>query len=126
MGAPFGAAILGSVLIATYQGQVQVAGLPRSVADAVMASVFAGLTAAQQAGLETLADSVRLSFVAGMADSLRVASAIAIAGAALALMFLPSRMRAAHAPEAAARLEPERAPSRLARGRRIQPLRAGS
>ena len=102
LGAPFGAAILGSVLIATYQSHVHVAGLPQSAADAVMASVFAGLAVAQQAGLETLADSVRMSFVAGMADSLRVASAIAIAGALLALIFLPSHMRAADATEAAA------------------------
>ena len=102
LGAPFGAAILGSVLIATYQSQVQVAGLPEEVADAVMTSVFAGLAVALQAGLGTLADSVRMSFVAGMADSLRVASAISIAGAVLALVFLPSDMRAAHTTESAA------------------------
>jgi DHA2 family multidrug resistance protein-like MFS transporter len=93
LGAPFGSAILGSVLSATYQSQVQVAGLPESAAAAVKGSVFAGLAVAQQTGIPALAVSARASFIAGMDDSLRVASAIAVVGVLLALAFLPSRMR---------------------------------
>jgi EmrB/QacA subfamily drug resistance transporter len=93
LGAPFGSAILGSVLNATYQSQIQVAGLPDSVAAAVKGSVFVGLAVAQQTGVASLAESARASFVAGMDDALKVAGAIALVGVLLALVFLPSRMR---------------------------------
>jgi MFS transporter, DHA2 family, multidrug resistance protein len=98
VGAPFAAAILGSVLNATYQGQLQLAGVPARVAAAARDSVFAGVAAAQQLESVSLLDSVRAAFVAGMDGMLWVCAAIAAAGIALALVFLPGRAAAAEMP----------------------------
>ena len=91
LGAPFGGAILGSVLNSTYQSQLHLAGLPAAAADAVRRSVFGGVAVAHQLNSSPLLDSVRSAFVAGMDDSLRVSAAIAVAGILLALVFLPRR-----------------------------------
>ena len=63
LGPAFGAAILGSVLNATYQGHVDVAGLPASAAAVVQSSVFAGIAVAQQVGSPALLASVQRAFV---------------------------------------------------------------
>jgi EmrB/QacA subfamily drug resistance transporter len=91
LGPAFGATILGSVLSSTYQGQVNLAGLPAAAAAAVQQSVFAGLGVAQQLGSSALADSVRSAFVAGMDSALRVTALIAVGGIVLTLAFLPGR-----------------------------------
>jgi MFS family permease len=91
LGPAFGATILGSVLTATYQRLVPLAGLPVEAAATVKASVFGGLAVAQQAGSAALADGVRSAFVAGMDDALRAAAIIAALGIALALAFMPRR-----------------------------------
>ncbi len=91
VGAPFGAAILGSVLSAAYQGQLNLAGLPSAVASAVKASLFGGLAVAQKLGSAALLASVRAAFVHGMDVSLVVAAGIAVAGFVLTLIFLPAR-----------------------------------
>jgi len=93
LGPAFGATILGSVLNSTYQGQVQVAGLPPDVAATVQSSVFGGLGVARQIGSPALLDSVRSAFVAGMDDASRVAAIIAAVGIAGALLLLPRRSR---------------------------------
>jgi DHA2 family multidrug resistance protein-like MFS transporter len=98
LGAPFGSAIFGSVLSATYQSQVHVAGLPADAATAVKAGVFGGLAVARRAALPDLADSVRAAFVGGLDDALRVSVGIAIAAVALALVCLPTRMQGARSP----------------------------
>ena len=100
LGPAFGAAILGSVLNSTYQAQLHLAGLPAPAADAVRRSVFAGLAVAHQLGSPALLDSVRAAFVAGMDSGLRVSAAIALAGAVLALAFLPGRSAVAEKVEA--------------------------
>ena len=97
LGPAFGATILGSVLNATYQGQVSVAGLPAAAASAVHGSVFGGIEVARQVGSPALLDSVRSSFVAGMDDASRVAAVIAVAAMVVALALLPGRSRAAAA-----------------------------
>jgi DHA2 family multidrug resistance protein-like MFS transporter len=107
VGAPFAAAILGSVLNATYQGQLQLAGVPARVAAAARDSVFAGVAAAQQLESVSLLDSVRAAFVAGMDGMLWVCAAIAAAGIALALVFLPGRAAAAEMPAEPAASEDE-------------------
>ncbi len=89
VGAPFGAAILGSVVNATYLAHLQVAGLPASVVESMRTSVFAGLAAARQLGSAEVVASVRAAFTAGVDDAFRVAAAIAIVGILLALAFLP-------------------------------------
>jgi DHA2 family multidrug resistance protein-like MFS transporter len=94
LGPAFGASILGSVLNATYQSQVQVAGLPADLAEAVRGSVFAGLAVARQAGSQALANSARSAFVAGFDDAARLAAMILAVAALVALALLPSRRAA--------------------------------
>jgi DHA2 family multidrug resistance protein-like MFS transporter len=91
VGGPFGAAILGSVLLSTYQAQLHLAGLPAAVANVVKESLFGGLAVAQQLGSAPLLASVRTAFVQGMDVSLVVAAGIAVAGFVLTLIFLPGR-----------------------------------
>ncbi len=91
VGAPFGAAILGSVLISAYQAQLHLAGLPPVVASVVKESPFGGLAVALQIGSAQLLDSVRTAFVHGMDVSLVVAAGIAAVGFFLTLVFLPGR-----------------------------------
>jgi hypothetical protein len=94
LGPAFGASILGSVLNATYQSQVQVTGLPPQAAAGVQGSVFSGLAVAQQLNSPELLTSIRTAFVAGMDDAVRVAALVAVAAVVLALGFLPARIRA--------------------------------
>ena len=91
VGGPFGAAILGSVLSSTYQGQLHLVGLPPTAAKLAQESVFAGLAVAQQIGSASLLESVRAAFVQGMDVALLVSAGIAIAGIVLALIFLPRK-----------------------------------
>jgi DHA2 family multidrug resistance protein-like MFS transporter len=100
VGAPFAAALLGSVLNATYRGQLHPAGVPARVAAALRDSVFAGVAAAQQLGSASLLHSVRVAFVDGMDVMLWVCAAIAAAGVVLALIFLPGRPAMATGTEA--------------------------
>jgi DHA2 family multidrug resistance protein-like MFS transporter len=102
VGAPIAAALLGSVLNATYRGQLDLAGVPGPVAAAVRDSVFAGVEAARRLGSLSLQGSVRAAFVDGMDVMLWVCAAIAVAGVALALIFLPGRAAAAVEAEPAA------------------------
>jgi EmrB/QacA subfamily drug resistance transporter len=90
-GGPFGTAILGSVLSTAYVAQLNLAGLPKALAQAVKASLFGGLAVAQKLGSASLLDSVRAAFVHGMDVSLVVAAGIAAAGMLLTLAFLPGR-----------------------------------
>jgi DHA2 family multidrug resistance protein-like MFS transporter len=100
VGGPFGTAILGSVLTAGYLAHVSVSGLPRSAAVAVRESVFGGVAVAKQIDSTSLLASVRSAFVHGMDAALLVSAAIALAGAVLALLFLP-RTNAESSPTAA-------------------------
>ena len=93
VGAPFGAAILGSVLSSAYQAQLNLAGLPPVVANVVKQSFFGGIAVAMQLGSAPLLVSVRTAFVHGMDVSLVVAAGIAAAGFVLTLAFLPGRAR---------------------------------
>jgi DHA2 family multidrug resistance protein-like MFS transporter len=92
LGPAFGATILGSVLNSTYQGRVQVAGLPADAARAVEQSVFGGLAVAGQMGSPALLESVRSAFVAGVDDAVRVAALTALVAAVLAVIFMPGRV----------------------------------
>ena len=94
---PFGTAIAGSVLAAGYQARLNVTGLPAAAADAARQSVDGGLAVASQIGSAGLAQSARAAFAAGLDTSLLVSAGIGIAGAILALAFLP-RGRTGHRP----------------------------
>jgi MFS transporter, DHA2 family, multidrug resistance protein len=98
VGAPLAAALLGSVLNATYRSQLDLAAVPGQVAAAARDSVFAGVAAARQLGSVSLLDAVRAAFVEGMDGMLWVCAALAVAGMVLALVFLPGRAAAAATP----------------------------
>ena len=95
LGPAFGATILGSVLNATYQARVPVAGLPAGAADAVKQSVFGGLAVAQQLGSADMLAGVRTAFVAGMDDATRAAAIIAAVAAVIAFAVMPLRNKVA-------------------------------
>ena len=108
VGAPFGAAILGSVLISAYQAQLNLAGLPPVAANAVKTSLFGGLAVAQRLGSAPLLASVQAAFVHGMDVSLVVAAGIAVAGFVLTLAFLPGRANAKVGRTASVEASPDR------------------
>jgi MFS transporter, DHA2 family, multidrug resistance protein len=91
VGGPFGAAILGSVLAATYRTNLNLVGLPPAAAEAARASVFGGVAIAHRLNSPALFDSVRGSFVQGIDASILVSAGIAALGLVLTLLFLPSR-----------------------------------
>jgi DHA2 family multidrug resistance protein-like MFS transporter len=90
-GGPFGAAILGSVLLGAYRSSVDLSGLPAPAVSAVKSGIFGGVAVASKAGSAVLLSSVRTSFVHGMDLSLVVSAGIAVAGLILAAVFLPQR-----------------------------------
>lgn len=97
VGGPLGAAILGSVLSATYIASLDVTGLPPAIAQVVKEGLFSGLAVAAKLGSPELLASVQSAFVDGMNASLTVGAGIAVAGFVLTLIFLPNRPRAAKA-----------------------------
>lgn len=111
LGPAFGATILGSVLNATYQANLDVSALPPAAATAAQESVFGAIAVATQIGSTALAASARDAFVAGMHDALLVAAGGAAIGALLALAFLPARSKVAGSRQPGAVL-PEGAPAR--------------
>jgi EmrB/QacA subfamily drug resistance transporter len=92
VGAPFGSAILGSVLATVYRSQLTLTGLPPAVADAVRRSLFAGVAVAERLHSTALLESVRHAFVQGMDAALLVSAATAAIAMLLALIFLPGPM----------------------------------
>ncbi len=97
VGAPFGSAILGSILVSVYQANLDLRGLPASAAATTRLSVFAGDAVAQRLHSPVLLESVRHAFVQGMDAALILSAAIAAVAAVLALAFLPgSAALAAH------------------------------
>jgi len=95
---PFGTAIMGSVLAAAYQARLDLTGLPAAAAAAARQSVYGGLAIAGQLRSAGLARSARSAFVHGLDTSLLVSAGIGVAGAVLALAFLP-RGTAARRPD---------------------------
>jgi len=100
VGAPFGSAVLGSVLVTVYQASLNLGGVPQQLAGTVKLSVFAGVAAANKLHSPALLESVRGAFVQGMDAALLVSAAIAALATLLAVIFLPGRTRVA-APEEA-------------------------
>jgi len=95
VGSAVGVAILGTVLNAAYRDRVDVSHLPTQAAGAVKNSVTAGVAVAGRLGDPGLLGSVRSAFTHGMDLSLLVAAGVALAGAVLALIYLPVRQPAA-------------------------------
>ena len=91
VGAPLGAAVLGSVLNATYRQRLPLDGLPPAAAGAARDSVFAAVQVAGRLNSTALRDGARAAFVHGMDVMLVASGGIAAAAAVLALLFLPGR-----------------------------------
>jgi EmrB/QacA subfamily drug resistance transporter len=91
VGGAIGVTVLGSVLNGAYRDGVDVTGLSGTPADAVRDSATAGVAVAGGLGDAALLESVRAAFTSGMDLSLVVAGGVAVAGAVLALLFLPAR-----------------------------------
>ncbi|HEX3593291.1 MAG TPA: DHA2 family efflux MFS transporter permease subunit [Pseudonocardiaceae bacterium] len=86
VGGPFGAAVLGSVQIAGYRDR-----LPGQASAVARQSVFGGLAAADRLSSPSLLTDVRVAFTHGLDMALVVSLGVAVAGLALALVFLPRR-----------------------------------
>jgi DHA2 family multidrug resistance protein-like MFS transporter len=103
-GGPLGAAVLGSILSAGYLARLHLLGLPAAAAAAARQSIFGAVAVAQRLHSPALLHSARGAFTYGMAQSLLVSAVVAVAGAILALLFLP---RGTAAPETQQAKTPE-------------------
>jgi EmrB/QacA subfamily drug resistance transporter len=95
-GGTLGVAVLGSLLSSQYRGDMEgvASQLPASAGQAASDSLSGALAVAARLGGGTgdgLADAAREAFVAGMHSAVLVAAAVALVGAAWALLFLPSK-----------------------------------
>ncbi|MDQ3766426.1 MAG: MFS transporter, partial [Actinomycetota bacterium] len=97
VGGALGIAVIGSVLSSSYGDAMSpaVSNLPARAALAASDSVGAALNIAGHIGPQgsALAQAARNSFVVSMGDAVTVAAGVALLGAAVALIFLPSRAR---------------------------------
>jgi MFS transporter, DHA2 family, multidrug resistance protein len=91
VGATLGAAILGTVLNSAYKSQLDLTGLPGSVASVVRSGVSGGVEVAHRLGSVPLLSSVDTAFVHAMDVMLWCCAGIAVAAALLGLAFLPRR-----------------------------------
>lgn len=89
-GGPLGIAILGSVLSAGYLARLNLSHLPMAAAVAVRGSIFGGVMVAHKFHSPSLLRSVQSAFVHGMVNALLVSAGIAVVGAILTVIFLPS------------------------------------
>jgi EmrB/QacA subfamily drug resistance transporter len=95
LGATLGVAVLGSILASKYAGGMDGAthGLPSDVADASLDSVSGAHAVAAQVGDSAigLVASADRAFVAAMSTTTDIAAVVALAGALVALVLLPTR-----------------------------------
>lgn len=91
LGAPLGAAVLGSILSSAYKAYMDARHLPAAIAPVAKQSVFAGLAVAKGLHSPALAHYVENAFVHGTDLSLAWAAAISVAGAAMAVVFLRTK-----------------------------------
>src|SRR4051812_25830265 len=107
IGAVLGVAVIGSVATSAFSSGVAdaTAGLPGQAADAASGSITGALQVADAVGGSagaSLADSARDAFMSAASGGELIAAAVAIAGAALALRYLPARESSAAVAVAAA------------------------
>jgi DHA2 family multidrug resistance protein-like MFS transporter len=89
LGAPFGAAVLGSIVSSAYLAHLDTSDLPDAAARTAQQSVFSGVAVAHETGSSLLLDSVRTAFAYGLDKALLLTAGVALAGALLAALFLP-------------------------------------
>jgi DHA2 family multidrug resistance protein-like MFS transporter len=99
VGGALGVAVLGSVLSSVYGSRLDgtFAGrpLPEPARDGIGGALAVAAQMPAQVG-DALAHAARSAFVDGMDRTLLVATGVALAGALLALVWLPARVREAH------------------------------
>jgi DHA2 family multidrug resistance protein-like MFS transporter len=95
-GGTLGVAVLGSLLASGYRGHMDsaVEGLPAPAGEVAHDSLAGAMAVAERMGDGQLATAAQDAFVSGMHTAAFVAGAIALAGAVVALVFLPSEERA--------------------------------
>jgi len=97
LGATLGVAVLGSILASKYAGGMDGStdGLPTDAADASLDSVGGAHAVAAQLGdsAGALVASADQAFVSAMGTTTDIAAAVALAGALIALAFLPTRAK---------------------------------
>jgi EmrB/QacA subfamily drug resistance transporter len=98
LGGALGVAVLGSVLVGGYAAQMTgvVRGLPAAAAAAARQNLGDALTAARQLGGpagEGLAAAARAAFIHGLSVTELFGLAVTLAGAVVALAFLPARAK---------------------------------
>src|SRR5215208_2226970 len=95
VGGALGVAILGSVLSSRYSSDMDdaVRELPAPAAHAASDGLAGAVQVAAQTGNDGLVASANHAFVAGMSTAAWVAAGVALAGAVIALIALPSRAR---------------------------------
>src|SRR4051812_15893225 len=103
IGGVLGVAVIGSVATSAFSSRMAdaTAHLPTHAADAASGSITGALQVADAAGPagSSLADSAREAFMTAASGGELIAAAVAVAGAALALRYLPAREMAAAAGE---------------------------
>lgn len=92
LGAPFGAAVLGSILSSAYKAGIVARHLPSTFAPVAKQSVFAGLALAHSLASPAMAQAVEKAFVHGIDLSLVLAAVISVLGALMAIIFLPAKV----------------------------------
>ncbi|TGA98947.1 DHA2 family efflux MFS transporter permease subunit [Sporolactobacillus shoreae] len=88
IGSTFGVATLGTVLISTYQANVNFRGLPPEAVSWVKKSVTSGIAVAHKLQSQALVHSVRSSFVLGMNSVLFICGVIACCSLIVVWLFL--------------------------------------
>lgn len=95
VGGALGVAVLGSIVSSAYRSEMEraVFTLPETAANAARDSLGAALQVAAQAGPAggPVAEAAREAFLSAMALGLRAGAAVALVGAAVALLYLPAR-----------------------------------
>ncbi|RZS41338.1 EmrB/QacA subfamily drug resistance transporter [Herbihabitans rhizosphaerae] len=92
VGGTIGVAILGTVLSSGYRARLDLDGVPAQAVDAVRDSVNSGAAVADALRSPALLDSVRGAFTHGMSAMMWTCAGLAVLGAVLAAVFLPSRV----------------------------------
>jgi EmrB/QacA subfamily drug resistance transporter len=94
-GGALGVAVLGSILASGYRGDMDsaVAALPPQAREIAQDSLAGGMAVAERLGNDGLAATAQDAFLSGMHAAALVAAAVALAGALVAAIFLPSRER---------------------------------
>jgi EmrB/QacA subfamily drug resistance transporter len=96
VGGALGVAMLGSLLVSAFGSRMAeiTAGLPAAAAEVARDSLGGALAVAERVGGPTgqgLVEAARAAFVDGTGFAMLVGSAFALAGAVVALLFLPAR-----------------------------------